>query len=125
MKLGRTLAAGTMVWVLIFITFTIMSFIPIVKDSELQQNLILYVLLIPVVILGTKFYYKKGAATHGLLLGVVMSVIGLIFDALISVPYVIIPHGGSYESFFINPLLLITSIEYILIVFLYWKMKVK
>ncbi len=125
MKVGRTLVSGAMIWVLIFITFTVMSFIPTIKDSELQQNLILYVLLIPIVILGTKFYYKSGAKTNGLLLGIAMSTIGLILDALISVPYVIIPHGGSYESFFINPLLFITSIEYILIVFVYWTKKVK
>lgn len=125
MKVARTITSGAMIWVLIFITFTIMSFIPVVKNSEIQQNLILYILLIPIVIFGAKFYYKKGDKTNGLIIGGTMAVIGLLLDALITVPFVIIPHSGSYVSFFINPLLWITTIEFILITYFYWKIKVK
>ena len=125
MKVGRAIASGAMIWVFIFITFTIMSFIPAVKDSEIQQNLILYVVLIPIVIFGAKFYYKKGDKTNGLIIGGIMSVIGLLLDATITVPFVIIPQHGSYTSFFLNPLLWTTTIEFILITYFYWKMKVK
>jgi len=124
MKVARTITSGAMIWLLIFITFTIMSFIPVVKNSEIQQNLILYVVLIPIVIFGAKFYYKSGDKTNGFIIGGIMAVIGLILDALITVPFVIMPHNGSYVSFFINPLLWITTIEFILIVFLFWKYKV-
>ncbi len=125
MKVARAITTGMMIWVLIFITFTIMSFIPGIKDSELQQNLILYVVLIPIVIFGTKYYYKKDSITNGFLIGAVMATVGLVLDAFITVPFVIIPHNGSYMSFFINPLLWITTIEFILIVYFYWKVKVK
>ena len=125
MKVARTITSGAMIWVLIFITFTIMSFIPVIKNSEIQQNLILYIVLIPIVIFGAKFYYKKRDKTNGLIIGGIMAVIGLFLDALITVPFVIIPHNGSYMSFFINPLLWITTIEFILITYFYWKMKVK
>jgi len=125
MKIIRAILSGTIIWVLIFISFTIMSFIPVIKNSELQQNLILYVILIPIVIFGSKFYYKKEQNTNGFIIGFIMAVTGLLLDTLITVPYVIIPHNGTYTSFFINPLLWITIIEFILISYFYWKMKVK
>ena len=125
MKIIRAILSGTIIWVFIFISFTIMSFIPVIKNSELQQNLILYVILIPIVIFGSKFYYKKEQNTNGFIIGFIMAVTGLLLDTLITVPYVIIPHNGTYTSFFINPLLWITIIEFILISYFYWKMKVK
>ncbi len=124
MKTTRAIASGIMIWVLIFITFTVMSFIPVIKNSELQQNLILYVLLIPIVIFGAKFYYKKDKVTNGFIIGIIMSATGLLLDAFITVPFIIMPQNGNYTSFFINPLLWITTIEFILIVYFYWKLKV-
>ncbi len=125
MKVVRTIASGAMIWVFIFCTFTIMSFIPVVQKSEVQQNLILYVVLIPIVIFWAKFYYKKGDKTNGLLLGGIMALVGLVLDFFITVPVVIVPQGGNYMSFYANPLLWITTIEFILITYFYWKMKVK
>ena len=125
MKVVRVIVSGVLIWALIFIAFTLMSFIPLIKESELQQNLILYILLVPIVFLGATFYYKKGSKTNGFFVGVVMTIIGLIIDTFITVPFVIIPQHGTYSSFFINPLLWITSIEFILIVYFYWKMKVR
>jgi len=125
MKTTRAIISGIFIWILIFISFSIMSYIPIIKDSDIQQSLIVNLLLIPIVILGAKFYYKSGEITNGLLLGIFMSIIGLILDGLITVPFVIVPHGGNFRSFFINPLFLITLIEYIVIVYFYWNKKVR
>ena len=125
MNAKRAITSGILIWILIFINFTIFSFIPVIKNSELQQNLILYVLLIPIVIVGMKYYYKKGNKTNGLTLGVILSITSLLLDASITVPFVIIPHGGNYNDFFVNPLLWITTAELILISFFYWKTKIK
>ena len=124
MKITRAITSGIIIWVLVFITFAIMSFIPVIKNSELQQNLILYILLIPIVTFGAKHYYKKDKFTNGFTIGLIMSIVGLFLDTFITIPFVIIPHNGNYTSFFINPLLWITIIEFILIVYFYWKLKV-
>jgi hypothetical protein len=124
MKIVRAIVSGIIIWVSIFIVFTIMSFIPVIKDSEIQQNMLLWVVLIPIVLFGVSFYYKKEMYTNGLLLGLVVVTVSLILDALITVPLVIIPHGGSYNSFFASPLLLVTVVEILLISFLFWKTKI-
>jgi len=125
MKITRVIVSAIITWALIFAVFTIMSFIPTVKDSELQQNMLLWIFLIPITLLGLRFYYKKGASTNGLLIGLFIVVISLILDALITVPLVIIPKGGNYFDFYTSPFLLITIIEIVIISFLYWKSKVK
>jgi len=125
MKVVRAILTGIITWVLIFLSFTVMNLIPEIKDSELQKTLILYVLLIPIVLFGVKFYYKKGSKTKGVWLGLVVATTGLTLDAIITVPAVIIPHGGDYISFFFDPLLWGITAEFILITYIYWKIKVK
>ncbi len=125
MKIIRAIVSGIIIWVLIFAVFTVMSFIPVIKDSELQQNMLLWIILIPITLLGLRFYYKKDFKTNGLLLGVIIVATSLILDALITLPYVIIPNNGNYYDFFTSPFLLITIIEIIIVTFFYWKSKVK
>lgn len=125
MKTFRAILAGTIVWVLIFFTFTTMSFIPVLKDSEVLQFIMLYPMIIPIAILGAKFYYKKGFATNGVIIGLIIVITALSLDAIITVPFLVIPNNGSYMEFYTNPLLLILAIEIIIIVYLYWKIKVK
>ena len=125
MKIIRAIISGIIIWALIFLVFTVLSFVPLVKDSELQQNMLLWIILIPITILGVKFYYKKGFKTNGLLIGAIIVVTGLILDALITLPYVIIPNNGNYYDFYTSPFLLVTIIEIIIVTFLYSKSKVK
>ncbi|MCB0497424.1 MAG: DUF5367 family protein [Cyclobacteriaceae bacterium] len=125
MKISRAIISGALIWILVFLLFTLMSFVPVLKDSEFQQNLVLYVFLVPIVMLGASFYYKKGYGTNGFILGLVMAAVGLVLDAVITVPYVIIPHGGSYASFYLNIFLLITAIEFVGITYFYWKLNVR
>jgi len=63
--------------------------------------------------------------TNGLIVGLIMVVTALILDAIINVPFVIIPPGGSYLEFFTSTILWDIVIEYIVIIFLYWRIKVK
>jgi hypothetical protein len=123
MNILRAILSGIITWTLIFITFMILSFIPVVKDSEVQQYMLFYITLIPILLVGTRFYYQKENSLNGLLLGSIMAIVSLALDALITVPYVIIPHGGSYASFFTSPFMLITAVEFILVTYLIWKSK--
>jgi RsiW-degrading membrane proteinase PrsW (M82 family) len=121
MKIVRAALSGIIVWILIFASFIAMSFIPVIKDSELQQFIVLYVLLIPIGIAGLKFYYRKAYRTSGLLVGVIMAVTALAIDATITLPFVVIPEGGSYAEFFGNSLLWILVGELIGLSYLYGK----
>ncbi len=67
----------------------------------------------------------KRDKTNGLIVGLTMVITALILDAIINVPFVIIPHGGSYLEFFTSVMLWDIVIKYIVIIFLYWRIKVK
>ena len=125
MKITRALLSGAFVWIMIFALFTIMSFIPVIKDSKLQQDMLVFIFLIPFAMAGAAFYYKKGSQTNGLIIGSIMVAISLTLDALITVPYVIVPQGGSYASFFTDPFMAIIGVEFIATVYFYWKVKIK
>lgn len=75
-------------------------------------------------IIGAKIYYKKVPKTNGLLLGIVMSATALILDVFITVPFVEIPNGRTYYSFFSSPVLWLLAIINALSVYFYWKKKV-
>ena len=74
---------------------------------------------------GAYFYYKNGAKTNGLTLGIVMSFTALILDALITVPYVEIPNGRSYQSFFLSPFLWLLALVNVITVYSLWRVKIR
>ncbi|WP_131494911.1 DUF5367 family protein [Flavobacterium sp. MEB061] len=71
------------------------------------------------------FYYKNGIKLHGLLLGIIMSLTALLLDALITVPFIEIPNGGNYYSFFSSPVLWILASINSITVYCFWRMKIK
>jgi hypothetical protein len=122
----RAVLSGSMVWAFVFSIFAVFSFIPGIKDSQMQQGLIVGAFMLPFAYLGASFHYKKGDKTHGLTIGFIMVAIALVLDALITVPFVEIPyHGSSYVKFYTNPLLWIIVVENMAIIYLYWKLKIK
>lgn len=123
MKNLRALQSGIIVWVLIFLTFTLMSFLPIIKDSTDVQNVIVLLMIIPFVMIASTFYYKKGTETNGIYLGLIIVITCLILDAIITLPLVIIPKGGTYASFFIEPGLAVMGAEIFIVSFLYSRLK--
>ncbi len=68
-----------------------------------------------------KFYYSKNYNMSGLQLGIIMSLTALFLDVLITVPFVEIPNGRSYESFFTSPVLWILALVNAFSVFLWEK----
>ncbi len=126
MKITRAILVGSLVWMFVLTTFTILSFIPGIKDSEIQQGFIIGVLLIPLASIGAALYYRKGDNTNGFKVGIVMVSTALLLDVIITVPLVEIPYnGGSYQTFFTNPLLWILVLENLAVVYFYWRLKVK
>lgn len=126
MKIIRAILSGSIVWILVFSLFTLLSFVPIAKDSQVLQSIIVALFIIPFAYWGAKIYYKKGSTTNGLIIGLIMVTTALILDAIITVPLVVIPHnGGDYFTFFTSTILWILVVINLAVIHLYWKMKVK
>lgn len=125
MKILRAILSGVITWALIFVLWPIIMSTPVLKDLGNWQYLIHYIALVPIVILGAYYYYKSGDKVNGFILGLIMLATGQILDAIITVPFFIIPQGSSYTKFFINPLIWIGFVEFVVITYLYWAKKVK
>lgn len=124
MNYFRAIFSGLIVWICVSLSFYILGLIPSIKDCFLLQTIIVMFGIVFFGIIGAKIYYKKVSKTHGLLLGIAMSLTALILDILITVPFVEIPNGRSYYSFFSSPVLWILAITNAVSVYLYWKKKV-
>lgn len=120
----RAILSGIIVWFFMVISFSIIEHIPIIKDSLNLQSIIVIVLIVFYAWIGAAFYYKKGNKTFGLAIGIIISAVALSLDLILFVPLVEIPKGNTYQDFFSNPLLYILSVENVLTVFLYWKLKI-
>jgi hypothetical protein len=121
----RAILTGALVWIFILIAFICLGYVPILKDSLNLQALIVGILIIPFALFGASIYYKNGNKDNGAVLGVKMVVTALLLDALITVPFVEIPNGGSYHSFYTYPLLWLLVAINIATVYFYWKIKMK
>ncbi len=78
-------------------------FVMIMSDPELQANLVLAITLIPATMVGAHIYYRKGYETSGFILGAAMFFVAIVLDALVTVPLLVIPAGGSHAAFFGDP----------------------
>ena len=125
MKLFRAISIGALVWLIIFIEWTILAMAPILKDLGFWQYVIHFFLLIPIVCFGTALYYKKNDKTNGFLLGLVMMVTAAALDALITVPLLVIPEGGTHMDFFFLAHGIFFSGQYIAISGIYWLKRIK
>lgn len=125
MKNFRAIFTGALIWLFVFITFTILGFIPSIKDSLNQQTLIVAILILPYALFGAYLYYKNGNKVHGLVSATIMSLTAILLDILITVPFVEIPKGGSYISFFTFPLFWLLVAINTTTVYCYWIFKIK
>ncbi|MEL6926225.1 MAG: DUF5367 family protein [Bacteroidota bacterium] len=104
-------------------SFVVSYFVPIMEDADLQANWVLSIMIIPAACLGAHLYYRKGHYTNGFVLGAVMFLVAMILDALITVPLLIIPHGGNHLDFFTDPGFWLIAIEYLSVVVAYWQIE--
>lgn len=125
MHIVKTLSIGVLIWIIGVSLYSLSFFIPILKDATLQANLILSLGILPVVWFGTKLYYRGKNKAKGYWVGLVFFLIAGSLDALITVPYLIIPDGGNYFDFFTAIGFWLIGIEFILMATLYWYTQVR
>ena len=125
MKTLKAILVGILVWVLGVSVFTLSYFIPVLEDLELQANILLALALIPFAWLGASIYYKNGDLSSGLKVGATMVLTAMVLDAIITVPILIIPYGGSYFGFFTAPSFWAIAAEYFVTIVLFWSLRVK
>ncbi len=121
----KAILIALFIWVLGVSIFSLSYYIPILEDLELQANLSLSIAMIPIVCLGMYLYYLWQGQLHGLKLGVIVLLTLILLDALITVPYLIIPTGGSYQDFFGSASFWLIALECLLIISIYTRVKFK
>lgn len=121
----RGIVSGLFVWSCVSLSFYVLGNIPIIKDSFLIQALIVMICISLYAFLAAQFYYKKEYQTNGIKLGILMSGTALLLDVLITVPFVEIPNGRSYQSFFSSPVLWILVFTTVCTVYFYWNKNIK
>ncbi|WP_166924038.1 DUF5367 family protein [Flavobacterium poyangense] len=125
MNYYKILVPGIFVWICVSLSFALLELIPILKNHFNIQALIVMILIVLYAFTGSFFYYKNGSKTNGLLLGLTMSFTALLLDVLITVPFVEIPNGRTYESFFSSPFLWLLVFLNSATVYCYWKVKIQ
>ncbi len=103
MKIVRALLIGVVIWILGVTAFSLSFYVPLLENLELQANVTLFLVVIPLVWFGSQLYYKKDNKTHGMWVGITFFGVAAILDALITVPLLFIPQGGNYSAFFGDP----------------------
>ncbi|TAI48133.1 DUF5367 family protein [Flagellimonas allohymeniacidonis] len=124
MKRARVILIGAVIWILGVSFYSLSFFVNIMEDAQQQANLVLFVTVMPLVWLGSKLYYKKDHSTHGYRIGQTFFLVAAALDALITVPFMIIPNGGSYYEFFTDIGFWIIGLEFITTATLYWYARV-
>lgn len=121
----KAIIIGIFIWVVGVSFYTLSFYLPLLKDVELQANLTLAITMIPNVWLGMYLYYNWGGNMHGQEVGMIILPTLILLDALITVPYLIIPYGGSYQGFFTTTSFWLIAIECLLAINLYWRINIK
>ena len=124
MKTLRAIVIGTGIWSLGVGAFILSFFVPLMENAELQANLVLLLVVAPLVWFGSQLYYKKDQKTQGALVGLVFFLTAVILDALITVPFLVMPAGGSYYEFFTDIGFWIIGLEFIAVSVLFYRTRV-
>jgi len=120
MKQIRAIGIGIIIWIIGVSMYTVSFYIPILEDPELQANILLSLGILPLVWFGAKLYYRKKSSIKGYWLGLIFFLTAGVLDALITVPYIIVPTGGTYYDFFTAIGFWLIGMEFILTTIAYW-----
>ena len=124
MKTTRAILLGIVIWLIAILFYSISYVIPILEDQDIQADVVLFVVVMPLVWLACSFYYKKDTKTHGLKVGQILLLTAVALDALITVPLFVIPNGGSHYSFFTSAGFWIIAFEFLIVASLYYYVRV-
>ncbi|WP_347923937.1 DUF5367 family protein [Pontimicrobium sp. SW4] len=120
MKTKRAILIGIAIWIIAILFYSTSYYVPILEDPDLQANVVLFVVVMPLVWLGCTYYYKSDSKTHGFIVGQTMLLTAVALDALITVPVFVIPNGGNHYSFFTSLGFWIIAFEFLIVATLYW-----
>lgn len=120
MKTKRAILLGIAIWLIAILFYSISYATPILEDPDTQANVVLLVVVMPLVWFACSLYYKIDNKTHGFLVGQTMLLTAVALDALITVPFFIIPNGGNHYSFFTSIGFWIIAFEFLVVASLYW-----
>ncbi|MEM8895098.1 MAG: DUF5367 family protein [Bacteroidota bacterium] len=123
LDIPRAMLSALIAWTIGVTAYVTSFFIPVMSDQEAQANLVLLIALIPAAAIGARFYFVKGSATSGLLLGTFMFINTIILDAVITVPVFIYPTGGNHYTFFGDMGFWLLGLEYVIVVTIYSKLR--
>ena len=124
MKLTRAILLGIIIWIIGILFYSISYSVSILENADTQANVVLFIVVMPLVWFGCHFYYKKDNTTHGLKVGQTLLLTAVALDALITVPFFVIPNGGSHYSFFTSLGFWIIAFEFFAVATLYWYTRV-
>ena len=124
MKTQRAILLGIAIWIIAILFYSISYAIPILEDLDTQANIVLFIIVLPLVWFACSIYYKKDNKTHGLKVGQTMLLTAVALDALITVPFFVMPNGGNHYTFFTSLGFWIIAFEFLLIASLYWYTRV-
>lgn len=115
MYLKRAIAFGALSWVLIFFEVSILMF-GLQLEPGAGYYIIHYILAAVLIALTAALYFKgkrvnKRGFGKGAIVGIVFVIVGIILDAIITVPLFVKDY-----SFFFDPMMLIGYLETIIIV---------
>jgi hypothetical protein len=125
MRIIKAIVIGIFIWILASSFYTASYYLPFLENLEMQANLVLAIAIIPNAWLGARVFYSTGSRMHGFSLASIILFIAIALDVMITVPFIIVPQGGSYRKFFGAPAFWLIALEYFLVVFSYWRFKVK
>lgn len=118
MRILRAGLIGIVLWALIFFEVSILMFGLKLTEGVIYYT-IHYILLVLITLLGAFWYFRKpklrGGFLHGLLVGLVFVITGIILDSILTIPLWIIPQGGSYLGFLLDSYLLIGELIVIVV----------
>tara|TARA_Y100000310_G_scaffold316091_1_gene367431 strand:- start:614 stop:973 length:360 start_codon:yes stop_codon:yes gene_type:complete len=100
MKIKRAIGYGIVLWLLIFVWWSILVMTPALEGMDSLQWLIHIILLIPAAIFCAHRYYQKKDKTNGFLLGFVFLLTGTVLDLAITAPFF-----TGYTEFYSSPFL--------------------
>jgi len=124
MKIKRAIVLGFAIWSIGILLYLISYYIPVLENAETQANIVLFIAVMPLVWMACSIYYKKDNKTHGYVIGQTLLLTAVTLDALLTVPFFVIPNGGNYYSFFTSLGFWAIAFEFLSVAVLYWYIRV-
>ena len=124
MKKVRAITIGAGIWALGVSFYSLSFLVDILDDPQQQANMVLFLTVMPLVWVGSMLYHKEDRKTHGYFVGQTFFLVAAALDALITVPFLVIPNGGSYYDFFTDLGFWLIGLEFIATATLYWYARV-